>query len=92
MLGGVRRKIHLAKRAKTHNGIVFKTYLYHQYSHLGTRNFYNYVKNIDTKLCSVFSLELGCRHQVRNHMKILKKEISGVRTTRHHKNKIDFLH
>lgn len=85
MLGGIRRKIHLAKIAKKHQGTVFRTYLYHQYSHLGTQNFYSYVKNIENKLYPFFSSELGCRHQVRKHMNIMKKELSGIRTTKHHK-------
>lgn len=85
MLGGVRRKIHLAKNSSKNKGIVFKTYLYHQYSHLGSQNFYNYMRNIYTKLNPIFSPELMVKHQLRKHMNILNKEIRGIRTTKHHK-------
>lgn len=85
MLGGVRRKICLAKNSSKNKGVVFKTYLYYQYSHLGTQNFYNYTRNIHRKLSPTFSSELMVKHQLRKHMNILNKEIRGIRTTKHHR-------
>lgn len=85
MLGGIRRKIHLAKKDIKHPNVVFKTYLYQQYSHLGKSNFYNYLRNIERKLYPLFFSSVKVKHQAHKHMSILKKEQQGIRTTKHRK-------
>ena len=83
LLGGIRRKRIIAKQNHEKN-IVYKTSLYHQYSHLGDRNFYNYVRRSDKVFNVYFKGKVGIKHQVRKHMRIIKQEIQGIRTTKHH--------
>lgn len=39
-----------------------------------SQNFYNYMRNIYTKLNPIFSPELMVKHQLRKHMNILNKD------------------
>ena len=85
LLSGIRRKRIIANQNSEEN-TVYKTSLYHQYSHLGSRNFYDYVRHSDKVFCMNFQGRVGIKHQVRKHMTIIKKEIQGIRTTKHHKS------
>lgn len=85
LIRAVRRKVILSKKDKLQRGI-FKNYLYSQYSELGKcKNFHTYAKKAIKNFNKIFKSEVKINKQLKKHMKILKSEMSGIRTTRKNK-------
>lgn len=85
LIRAARRKIILSKKDKLQRGI-FKNYLYSQYTQLGKyKNFHSYAKKAIKDFSKIFKTELKIKKQLKKHMKILKSEMSGIRTTKKNK-------